>query len=47
MIYNVVINSNNFVGGTNGSNYEYNFDWSNFEEGAYELTFSYNAVASA
>lgn len=47
MIYNVVLNSNNKVGGTNTSNYEYNFDWSNLEQGAYELTFTFNAVSSA
>ena len=46
MIYNVVINSTNYVGGTNGSNLEYNFDWSNFEEGEYEMSFAYNAVLS-
>jgi hypothetical protein len=43
MIYNVVLNSN---AGTNTSNFQYNFDWSNFEEGAYELTFLFNAVGS-
>jgi hypothetical protein len=46
MIYNVVLNSNNNAGGTNTSNFQYNFDWSNFEEGAYELTFLFNAVGS-
>jgi hypothetical protein len=45
MIYNVVLNSNNNAG-TNTSNFQYNFDWSNFEEGAYELTFLFNAVGS-
>lgn len=47
MIYNVVLNSNNKVGGTNTSNYEYNFDWSNLEEGAYELTFTFNSANSS
>lgn len=42
----MVINSTNYVGGTNGSNLEYNFDWSNFEEGEYEMSFAYNAVLS-
>jgi hypothetical protein len=45
MIYNVVLNSNNrdwkcFI------ERSYNFDWSNLEEGAYELTFTFNAVGS-
>lgn len=43
MIYNIVLNSNNNVGGTNYSNYTYNFDWSNLEEGSYELTFNFSA----
>lgn len=43
MIYNVVINSLNFVGGTDVYDLEYNFDWSNFQEGEYELTFNFTA----
>jgi hypothetical protein len=43
MIYNVVLNSANRLAGTNVANAAFNFDWSNLEEGAYELTFSFNA----
>lgn len=46
MIYNVVLNSTNNAGGDDSSNYSYNFDWSNVEDGAYELTFTFNAVGS-
>jgi hypothetical protein len=42
MIYNVEPNRM----GEYSSNFQYNFDWSNFEEGAYELTFLFNAVGS-
>lgn len=41
--YNIVLNSNNSVGGTNSSNLVYNFDWSNLEEASYELTFNFSS----
>jgi hypothetical protein len=39
MIYNVVLNSANKVAGDNVSNYAYYFNWSNVEEGEYEMSF--------
>lgn len=47
MIYNIVLNSNNYVSGTNSSNFSYSFDWSNIPEGEYEMTFNFNASATA
>lgn len=47
MIYNIVINSVNYVGGTNSSNLSYYFDWSNIEDGEYEMTFNFNAIDTA
>lgn len=41
--YNIVINSNNSVAGSNSSNFVYNFDWSNIQEGEYELTFNFSS----
>lgn len=41
--YNITINSNNAVGGTNSSDYVYNFNWENLEEGDYELTFNFSS----
>lgn len=46
-IYNVILNPNNSVGGTNSSNYVYNFNWTDFEEGSYELTVNFNAQGSS
>lgn len=46
-IYNIVINSNNAVGGTNYSNYEYVFDWSSIPESEYEMSFNFTAEGSA
>lgn len=42
MRYNVLLNSKNKVGGDNPSNYKYNFDFSPFEDGEYELGFNFN-----
>lgn len=44
--YNVVIDSDTAVSGPNVSNYSYNFNWDLLEEGAYELTFSFNSVGT-
>ena len=46
-IYNIVINSNSKVGGTNRSNYEYVFDWSSIPESEYELSFNFTAEGTA
>ena len=41
MSYNVVIQSDKYVGTTSTTmSRQYAFDWTPFEEGAYELTFS-------
>jgi hypothetical protein len=45
MIYNVVLNSANRLAGTNAANAAFNFDWLIWK-GAYELTFSFNALRS-
>lgn len=42
MRYNILINSKSNVGGDNPSNYKYNFDFSSFQEGDYELGFNFN-----
>jgi hypothetical protein len=44
--YNIVLNSNNNSGGTNTSNYTYNFDWGLLEEGEYELTFNFTSLTN-
>lgn len=47
MIYNIVINSNSKIAGSNRSNYTYNFDWSILQEGEYILTYCFTAEGSA
>jgi hypothetical protein len=44
MIYNVVLNSANKVAGDNVSNYHFN--WSNVEEGEYEMSFRLTSAVS-
>jgi len=41
MDYKVVLNSRNSFSGTNTNNLAYQFDFSNFQDGAYEVYFTY------